>query len=362
LGLFIGSILIITLISYLTLKNIVLLDNKTQLKKSINLLAIQLKNSDNLDDFASQIEKTTAFRLALIQNDGLIIAASDYKHTRIKNYAVLEEIVGAKKSDYGVAIRYSHTLKKDFIYIAKTVNIHDKRAILRLSTSLDSIFENFYIFWYRMAFAISFFILFSIFYLYRINEKIHYDIEQITLYIKELSNKNYKAVIQTRYFNEFLQISVILKNLAKRLHNHSRQKRKYGAKLHLMKKHKIDKINLSNLIAEIIKNLEKKYKTKKIIFKNIPLYVEIDKAMIEPILITIIDNALKNSQSDIHVNITKNILSVKYKGNKVKESDLKSAAFDYMLNLHHLHLNVKSKTDIGLTLSFDINSIASKKS
>jgi signal transduction histidine kinase len=72
------------------------------------------------------------------------------------------------------------------------------------------------------------------------SKKIRYDIEQITSYLEELSNKNYKAIIQTKYFNEFLQISVLLKDLAKKLHNRSRQKRKHTAKLRLINKQRND--------------------------------------------------------------------------------------------------------------------------
>ena len=452
--LFAGTILIASFISYLTLKDIVILNNEAQLKKTINLLIIQLKDSNNLDDFASQIKKATGFRLTLIENDGLVIAESNYKRSQMENHATREEIIGARENEYGVAIRYSHTLKEDFIYVAKAVDINNKRAFLRLSMSLETVFESFYIFWYRMAFAISFFILLSIIIPYQMSKKIRYDIEQITLYLEELSNKNYKAILQTRYFNEFLQISIMLKDLAKKLHNRSRQKRKHTAKLRLINKQRNDilsaishefknpiaaingyaetlrddldspekirkkflekiisnamkishmldrlalsvklenndlsikphKFNLGDLVADIIENLEKKYRDQKIIFTNIPLHVEADKTMIELVLINLIDNALKYSESDVSITISDNLLSVKDKGIGMQESDLKNitskfyrvrknswdnsmglglAIVDYILKLHHLNLIIKSKTDIGSTFSFDITPILSKKS
>jgi len=454
MGLFAGTILIASFISYLTLKDIVILNDEAQLKKTINLLIIQLKNSDNLDNFTSQIKEASGFRLTLIENDGLVIAESNYKRSQMENHATREEIIGAKKDEYGVSIRYSHTLKEDFIYVAKAVNINGKKVFLRLSMSLETVFESFYIFWYRMAFAISFFILLSIIIPYQMSKKIRYDIEQITLYLEELSNKNYKAIVQTRYFNEFLQISVMLKDLAKKLHNRSRQKRKHAAKLRLINKQRNDilsaishefknpiaaingyaetlrddldsplkirkkflekiisnamkisnmldrlalsvklenndlsikphKFNLADLITDIAENLEKKYRNQKIIFTNTSLHVEADKTMIELVLINLIDNALKYSESDIHVNIKNNLLSITDKGIGIEEGDLKNitskfyrvrknswdnsmglglAIVDYILKLHHLNLNIKSKTDVGSTFSFYITPILSKKS
>ncbi len=454
MGLFAGTILIASFISYLTLKDIVILNNEAQLKKTINLLIIQLKNSDNLDTFASQIKHVSGFRITLIENDGLVIAESNYKRSQMENHASREEIIGAKKDDYGVAIRYSHTLKEDFIYVAKGIVIHEKKAFIRLSMSLETVFKSFYIFWYRMAFAITFFILLSIIIPYQMSKKIRYDIEQITSYLEELSNKNYKAVIQTRYFNEFLQISIMLKDLAKKLHNRSRKKRKYAAKLRLINKqrndilsaishefknpiaaingyaetlrddldspkkiryrflekiisnamkisHMLDRLALSvklenndlsikphnfdlgDLITDIIENLEKKYTEQKIISKNISLHVEADKTMIELVLVNLMDNALKYSESDIIVSINNNILSINDKGIGIKESDLNNitskfyrvrknswdnsmglglAIVNYILKLHHLHLAITSKLNVGSSFSFNIESIRTKKS
>ena len=97
--------------------------------------------------------------------------------------------------------------------------------VITLSMSLEEVFRSFNIFWYRMTLAVSFFILLSVIIPSQMSKKIRYDIEQITQYLEELSNKNYQAVVQTRYFNEFLQISIMLKNLAKKLSNRARQKR-----------------------------------------------------------------------------------------------------------------------------------------
>jgi signal transduction histidine kinase len=124
--------------------------------------------------------------------------------------------------------------------VAKAVDIDGERIFLRLSMSLESVFNSFHIFWYRMTFAIIFFILLSIIIPYQMSKKIRYDIMQITHYLEELSNKNYKAVLQTRYFSEFLQISILLKDLAKKLHNRSRLKRKHTAKLRLINKQRND--------------------------------------------------------------------------------------------------------------------------
>jgi len=45
------------------------------------------------------------------------------------------------------------------------------------------------------------------------------DIEHFQGYINEISDKNYKAVVKIKYFHEFLEMSLRLKNVVKRLNN-----------------------------------------------------------------------------------------------------------------------------------------------
>ncbi len=454
MGLFAGTLLIASFISYLSLKDIVIDNNEAQLKKTINLLILQLKNTKDYDKFANIVKKESDYRFTLIDNDGVVIAESNYKRLEMENHATREEIIKARKDIYGIAIRYSHTLHEDFIYVAKIVNLNGKKVFLRLAMSLKTVFDSFYIFWYRMAIAISLFILLSIIISYQMSKKIRYDIEQITSYLEELSNKNYKAIIQTRYFNEFLQISVLLKDLAKKLHNRSRQKRKHTAKLRLINKqrndilsaishefknpitsitgyaqtlreepdspenirlkfldkiisnamkisHMLDRLALSvklenrdlsikshdfdleNLVFDVKENLEKKYPEQNIILNLTPLMVKADKTMIELVLINLIENALKYSQSDVIVTLKNNSISVKDKGIGLNEKDIKNitakfyrvrkntwdnsmglglAIVDYILKLHNLELKISSKPENGSTFSFELKPILSKKS
>jgi signal transduction histidine kinase len=449
MGLFAGTLIIATFISYLTLKDIVIFNNQEQLKKTLNLLIVHLKESHDYENFAKQVKQESDFRLTLIRNDGIIVAESDYDREEMENHATREEIIMARKEDYGVAVRYSHTLNEDFIYVAKAVVIDDQTLFLRLSMSLEAVFKSFHIFWYRIAFAIAFFLLLSFIIPYQMSQKIRYDINQIISYLEELSDKNYKAVLHIHYFNEFLQISVMLKDLAKKLHSRSRQKRKHTAKLRLINKQRndilsaishefknpvaaingyaetlrddpdspiairskfLDKIisnamkisdmldrlalsvklenndlsiaphrfNIGDLIADVVENLEKKQNEQKIIFTPFSLEVEADKTMIELVLINLIDNAIKYSETDVTVSFDNAVISVSDRGIGISESDLKNitskffrvrkntwdnsmglglAIVDYILKLHHMTLHISSKTHAGSTFSFDITPI-----
>jgi len=58
-----------------------------------------------------------------------------------------------------------------------------------------------------------------------INYKLSEDIEHFQDYLDEVSNKNYEAVVIIKYFYEFLEMSLRLKNIIKRLNNKDMKKK-----------------------------------------------------------------------------------------------------------------------------------------
>ena len=58
-----------------------------------------------------------------------------------------------------------------------------------------------------------------------INYKLSEDIEHFQDYLDEVSNKNYEAVVIIKYFHEFLEMSLRLKNVVKRLNNRDTKKK-----------------------------------------------------------------------------------------------------------------------------------------
>ena len=151
MGLFAGTLLLASFISYLTLKDIVIVNNELQLEKSINLLAMQLETTEDYDAFAAAVKARSEFRLTLINADGTVIAESDFDRHEMENHAAREEIIMSRSENYGMAIRYSHTLKTDFLYVAKQLKMHDNVFYMRLSLSLEEAFRSFNILWSRMT-------------------------------------------------------------------------------------------------------------------------------------------------------------------------------------------------------------------
>lgn len=240
LGLFVAALLGASLISYFTLKSMIIHDGEERLKENINLLEPLLSTTDNFDRFVAQVAGKTFLRVTIIAENGDVIAESDADKRTMENHSGRVEVMHAMSEPYGVAVRYSNTVKTDFIYVARQITAHERVFYIRLAMSLEGVMDHFYGLWLQLVGAFSALIVIALAIAYNISKKTRYDILQITRYLDEISAKNYRAVLKPEYFREFLQISIMLKNLVKKLHNRDKQKRKHTAKLRLINKQQND--------------------------------------------------------------------------------------------------------------------------
>lgn len=252
-----GTIFISSVISYFTLKTIVMDNNKQHLENSIDIMIYNFNEMEDLDSYALNINDSTGLRVTIIDSSGIVIAESNTDKKDMDNHSSREEILQANEIEYSSSVRYSDTMKVYFLYVAKKSVHKGKDIYIRLSMNLGELMEDFYSLWVKLVIIFIFILVIAFYISKKMSAQIVFDIEQITKYLNEISNKNYNAVIKTKYFYEFLQISLMLKNLVKKLSNRDKQKRKYTAKLRLINKQRNDIISaisheFKNPIASII--------------------------------------------------------------------------------------------------------------
>lgn len=221
------------------------------------MMGLDLEKIDDLDAYSLIVNKHTNLRVTMIDADGVVIAESSADKSTMDNHASRYEIMQANKDEFSHITRYSKTLKVDFLYVAKKFSYRDKNIYIRLSMSLAQVMSDFYSLWSKLFLVFLTVVLIAFYISKRMSARIIYDIEQITIFLDEISNKNYNAIIKTKYFYEFLQISLMLKNLVKKLSTRDKQKRKYTAKLRLMNKQRNDILSaisheFKNPVASII--------------------------------------------------------------------------------------------------------------
>ena len=100
----------------------------------------------------------------------------------------------------------------------------NEKLYIRLAMPLTTVLESFYKLWIKLA--IAFVIVFVIAYLIaqQMSHRVVYDIKQLKVYLEEVSSKNYEAVVHIKYIQEFLELSLILKNIIKRLQKKDKKK------------------------------------------------------------------------------------------------------------------------------------------
>lgn len=329
LGLLGGMLVLSSLLSYVVLKSIVIEHNKRDLEHTISVAEIDISKIDDLDAYVAKIAQTTSLRVTIIDADGVVIAESEADKKTMENHANRYEVLQANQEKFSWVVRYSKTVSMDYLYVAKKSSYRGKNIYIRMSLGLVQVMEDFYALWSRLLLVFLFIMLIGFYISKQMSERIVYDIRQITRYLDEISNKNYNAIIKTKYFYEFLQISLMLKNLVKKLSNRDKQKRKYTAKLRLMNKQRNDILSaisheFKNPVASIMGYAQ-----------TLQDDMDVDSKIREKFLGKIVSNADK-----ISLMLDRLALSVKLENNDL---DLNQTEVNLSELLQEVATNLKSK-------------------
>jgi signal transduction histidine kinase len=256
-ALFVGVILLTSIVSYVGLKSIIVEHNTENLKNVIKISTDVLSKAKSLESFADNIHEQTKYRVTIIDIDGLVVAETNEDKNTMDNHAHRYEVMMANKLDFGESVRYSKTIGVDFLYVAKKIEYNGKDYTIRLSMGLAQVLSHFYDLSLKIGLIYIFILIISFYTSNTMSQKVIEDVGRIKVYLDEISDKNYKANLKVKYFHEFLEISLLLKNLVKKLDKRDRQKRKHMAKLRLMNKQRNDILSsisheFKNPIASII--------------------------------------------------------------------------------------------------------------
>lgn len=228
------------MVSYFALKSVILENSKKELVDIINIIDLNLPNIENVTRFIKNIHTVSDKRITIVDATGNVLAETNFDKKKMENHLKRVEILQAKQSTYGSSIRESATLHHQFLYVAKYIKYKDTYRYIRAAQNLNTLEKEFYSIYIKIVVVYALFILIALIITSRISQKVNFDINQIADYLNEISNKNYKAIVKTKYFYEFLHISLLLKNLVKKLANREKKKRKNEAKLRLINKQRND--------------------------------------------------------------------------------------------------------------------------
>ncbi len=452
--LLVGTLAFASLIIYYSIEQIEIKQFTNQLKSEIAYVRSRIDEGKSLDQAAKEISEVMGrpLRVTLIAMDGTPLFDNEADVSQMDNHANRPEVMEARRSGFGRAVRYSKTVKNDRIYAAKKIKWNDKDAILRLSVSLDQVMKDFAQLWVRIALVFLAAIAIGFIISRLIQREINAELGKVTEYLKAIAAKNYRASISAGFSTEFSTIAALLKKLAKRLEKSEKKKRKYTAKLRLASRQRSDIISaishefknpvaavmgytetlidddnlpvsirkrfLSRIeentqrISEMIDRLSfltrlesseikpqmsdfelngivqgaahalmQKYQERDVsVTADETVFIHADRTMIEMVVVNLIDNALKYSQSDVEVHIDSGRLSVTDRGEGIDKEEIGAitkkfyridkhswdnsmglglAIVKYILKLHHIEFEISSVRGEGTTVSFRLPSVCS---
>jgi len=117
-----------------------LYDQMQRQNKLINVL-YQNKRSQEMSidpqSFAVEQGQNINARITIIDEEGIVLADSQFNPSEMENHLFRPEVQQAIKNGFGKANRWSDTLKVDFYYVASLIEVDGERQIIRHAIPLN---------------------------------------------------------------------------------------------------------------------------------------------------------------------------------------------------------------------------------
>lgn len=228
----------LTIVTYFWSKNIYITQIEKNLTQNIDTFAIVLKDLDNVNNIIKDLKAQIQLRITIIDEKGNVIAESDKDKKLMENHANRQEVLEAKEFGIGKVMRYSNTINKELLYIAKKVTINKKVYYIRMADYTDKITDNFVKLTAQIFSFITFFLIAAFLITYFISLKIKKETDNILNFLTQLSNKKPSFSLRSTYTVEFYRITKLLNKVAVKLAKKEKQKAKQNAKLKIANRQK----------------------------------------------------------------------------------------------------------------------------
>ena len=241
--LFIIIVLGLGAIFYFWIKDIYVEQTKIDLLHNIDILSLQIKSLEGVDRLAKEVKQSINLRVTIISNSGKVLGESDKDFNKMDNHLNRAEIIDAKFQDYGSIIRYSHTIKKELLYVSKRFKIEGIYYYIRMARELELINEQFLNLSYKIGLLFLTFIASAFWVVLRISKNVQNETKNILNFLRNLTTQTKAIKIESSYSIEFNKITKLLTTVSQNLAKKDKQKSKYTAKLKLSNRQKDDIIS-----------------------------------------------------------------------------------------------------------------------
>jgi signal transduction histidine kinase len=241
ISIFLAILITLSVVTYFWSKDIYIDQIEKTLIQNIDTLSIVFKNKndmENISDIVKELHEKLNLRITIIDENGVVIAESDEKLSKIKNHLNRKEIVEARIKNIGKDTRESETLEKELLYIAKKIIISDKIYYIRMADYISNITDNFMKLTFKIFLFMTFFLIVTFLATYLISIKIKKETDNILFFLTQLSDKKSSLLLNSNYTYEFHKITKLLNKVALKLYKREKQKAKQNVKLKIANKQK----------------------------------------------------------------------------------------------------------------------------
>lgn len=218
-------------IVYYWTKEFYITQTKNSLLQNLEIISFDIHDKAHLDIIAKKTKETLGLRLSVIAFDGEVITESHKDKTKMDNHKYRDEIIQADAEDYGYKIRYSKTIGKDLLYIAKKYSFEGEIFYIRLAKELQNINDKIFSLGLKIFLVLGIFLGFMLSFTYKLSEELEREISKIINFLTALAKKEKPSYISSNLSLEFNNITKLLTKVSQILTKKDKRKSKYTAKL-----------------------------------------------------------------------------------------------------------------------------------
>jgi two-component system phosphate regulon sensor histidine kinase PhoR len=172
----------------------------------------------NFQSMVTRFAKVEDSRITVVALDGTVLADTEADPKQMENHSNRPEIIEALNNKEGHAVRFSHTLNQEMIYVAHVFG--DKQGIkgvIRVAVSISRVNDFIHNLWMSLTLGMAAALLINIIVSLFVSRQITKPIQEITVVARKITEKKYETRVKGKNVGEIGQLAKAINFMASSL-------------------------------------------------------------------------------------------------------------------------------------------------